>query len=632
MNQPPDDAISGYHRVSTRRPNSAARRRKVRPFLEFLERREVLSPFTWTGGANDGNWDSTGNWADGSVPKTGLADIVLPSTAQNQTISLQSDDSNLQITSLTMEGGTYTLQGPSSNANQQLSLAPGASLDIENGGTLNVCASSSPNSLALNFLGSTTKTGTGILTLNNASDTYSGNPSSLLVFDISSGLTTIGNTSSLTKSLIQDGAGLLISDGVTASIGSLTGSGSVQLGLFGNQTSSTVLSLNTPQGETDQFTGSVLGPGGTISMVGAGNLTIDNINPANAGTFTVNVQSGSLSVPGTLNAQQLNVTPASGQTATLGGPTIANIVQTNFNSGATFSAALNGTAQYQYTQITATGTTNPINLGGSTLALSLGYTPAVGDTFTIISSAHGITGQFGNVANGQTITVNGHPFLVNYTATAVTLTAQAALVNPAPVLSTSTSLTSTNYALYVGQAISLMANVQAAGAAVPAGAGTVTFVSGGVNLGTSAVGSGGNAVLTTSALPVGSDSVVAYYNGTSSYKASASNTISEAVQKYPTTTSLALTSQRVKKKLTYYMTATVRSQVSGSPQLFGTVVFEKNGAVIGSASIVNGVAQVSIGRTAPKKGSFVAIFQANGTLASSTSNTLTYGKKPKPKK
>src|SRR5208283_6192597 len=90
MNQPPDDAISGYLRVSTRRPNSAARRRKVRPFLEFLERREVLSTFTWTGGASNGNWDNSGNWLDGSEPpKTGLADIVLQSTAQNQTISLQ---------------------------------------------------------------------------------------------------------------------------------------------------------------------------------------------------------------------------------------------------------------------------------------------------------------------------------------------------------------------------------------------------------------------------------------------------------------------------------------------------------------------------------------------------------------
>ncbi|MGD0042822.1 MAG: hypothetical protein ABSE84_20850, partial [Isosphaeraceae bacterium] len=226
LNQPSGDATSWFLRVATRRPKSATRRRKVRPFLESLERREVLSTFTWIGSAG-GSWDTGTNWSGGVAPKSGpVAIVLLPSTAQNQTISLQSDDSNLQITSLTMEGGTYTLQGPSSNANQQLSLAPGASLDIENGGTLNVCASSSPNSLALNFLGSTTKTGTGTLTLNNASDTYSGNPSSLLLFDISNGLTTIGNTSSLTKSLIQaDGAGLLIGDGVTASIGSLTGSG-----------------------------------------------------------------------------------------------------------------------------------------------------------------------------------------------------------------------------------------------------------------------------------------------------------------------------------------------------------------------------------------------------------------------
>ena len=185
-------------RVSMFRSTSSTRRRTARPSLEFLERREVLSTFTWTGTAGDGIWDTGTNWQGDVAPKTGPVDLVFPNTSTNPTITLQSDDTGLVVNSLTVQGGNYTLQGPTSNASQQLTLAAGATVSLEStfGGTLTICTSSAPNSLAPNFLGSTTLDSGGKLTLNNSTVSYSGVPSSLLMFQVDASNLTLGSSAS----------------------------------------------------------------------------------------------------------------------------------------------------------------------------------------------------------------------------------------------------------------------------------------------------------------------------------------------------------------------------------------------------------------------------------------------------
>jgi hypothetical protein len=58
--------------------------------------------------------------------------------------------------------------------------------------------------------------------------------------------------------------------------------------------------------------------------------------------------------------------------------------------------------------IAVQGPSGPINLGGSTLNLTLGLAPQVGDTFTLLSSAAGpISGTFAGLAEGATFTQGG---------------------------------------------------------------------------------------------------------------------------------------------------------------------------------------------------------------------------------
>ena len=206
--------------------------------------------------------------------------------------------------------------------------------------------------------------------------------------------------------------------------GRSTGGGTLQIGVRSDP-ATTGVDLNTPQGVSDQFSGVIDGSGGLIAMVGLGSNTIGSINPDGTGTFDISVASGSVFVSNTLKVRQLNVFGVPGQIATFGGPSTMSVSDVaTFNSSSTFNVALNGTGAGQSTQLEDTKSTgNPVSLGGSTLSVSLGYTPNAGDTFTIISAAGGITGQFSNITDGQILTVNNVSFRYNQTSTAATLTA-----------------------------------------------------------------------------------------------------------------------------------------------------------------------------------------------------------------
>jgi hypothetical protein len=668
------------------------------------------------------------------VPPVGApVDIVLPSTVNYQFINLQSDDVNLQINSITDQGGAiYTLQGPSAGAEQQLTLANNATLKVENSGILDICpdpaiqpplTGSLPDSLKLNFLGATTVTGVGTVALNSLSSSHSS--VGLETIDVSGVSLRLGTSSDFSGSLFQvdSNAELLVLDHAIPKIGSLTGGGRVQIGQRQGNTSDTGLTIATPAGESDSFTGAIQGEGGTggtITMQGAGTLSVGSINQDNLGPFTVNVQSGWFKVTGDLNAASLAVSPG----ARFGGPTTASISQTiTLSSGAIFGAELDGTEAGQYTTLTSTG--SPINLGSSRLAVNLGqgYIPAVGSTFTILSAPAGITGSFVNVPTTDPVVLGNkspnYPFEVIYgqnsvmlkaipatsthlqsspnpstQGTSVTLTATVssgvnpvtagtvtfylfqgqslvAQGNPVPVDSTGTATTSlttlpagtdTIVALYngevgtfgpswgvgsetvspvgqptitsaatshppfyVGQPFLLAAKVTSG--LQPVSAGTVTFV---VNVGSMHLTAGivplradGIAFMFPT-LPAGSFTLDAVYNPPlgSGFLTSTSNVLPVTVNLWPTATSLRVTSQRVGRIVQWFLSAGVVGTASGSPAVSGVVAFERNGIVIGTASVVGGTAKFSLGRTRPRGFSFLAIFQANGGFASSTSNTV----------
>ncbi|MEI6568949.1 MAG: Ig-like domain repeat protein, partial [Verrucomicrobiota bacterium] len=249
----------------------------------------------------------------------------------------------------------------------------------------------------------------------------------------------------------------------------------------------------------------------------AGVLQVDGTFPA---TGTAIFRSGAtLSGAGSLGQVTVlsgaHFSPASGP----GTLTVSGLI---LDSGALFDQQINGTAagtQYDVTQVA--GSPGTAALGNATLNVTLGYSPAAGDTYAILNASGGVTGTFkdalGNVlADGATFLVSTQMFRINYTTTNVALTA---------VLPTSTVLASSLNPSTYGTSITLTSTVSPG-----AVTGTVTFKDGTNTLGTGTI-SDGVAIFTTSGLNAGSHSLTATYGGDNGYAASTSSPLAQVVDK-----------------------------------------------------------------------------------------------------
>jgi hypothetical protein len=143
-------------------------------------------------------------------------------------------------------------------------------------------------------------------------------------------------------------------------------------------------------------------PNGTATVTG--NLTTTDspitFNQAvalNAG-LTLSVGSSTVSFAGG------TVAPDPGLLTVAGGVALTG--------ASTYSAVLNGAEPGSYSQVTASG---PINLGGNTLSLLLGFDPPLGSTFTLLSTDTGpILGTFAGLDEGATFTQGGFMFQITY--------------------------------------------------------------------------------------------------------------------------------------------------------------------------------------------------------------------------
>jgi len=84
-------------------------------------------------------------------------------------------------------------------------------------------------------------------------------------------------------------------------------------------------------------------------------------------------------------------------------------------SGSMFDVEANGTTPGSgYSQLATSGT---VNITGSTLNFTLGFTPSIGASFTIISNtgAGAVVGTFNGLPQNGTFIVNGMTFQISYT-------------------------------------------------------------------------------------------------------------------------------------------------------------------------------------------------------------------------
>jgi len=129
-------------------------------------------------------------------------------------------------------------------------------------------------------------------------------------------------------------------------------------------------------------------------------------------------------VRGNLSASEGAIAPGSGGTTTA---TLTSTGDVDFSSVIDLEINLNGTTvSSQYDRLVSNG--GDISLSNANLVVALGFTPTVGQTFTIVQTTNGAGNTiFGQFAQDNEIVVNGQIFSITYESQRVFLTAQGAL-------------------------------------------------------------------------------------------------------------------------------------------------------------------------------------------------------------
>jgi titin len=328
-------------------------------------------------------------------------------------------------------GGNVTDTGTSSISGNLALGAAARTFTVNAASTLNVSAVVS-GGVGL------TKARTGTLAL-TAANTYTGGTA------LSAGALTVGNNSALgtgtltlTGGTIQAAGGpVMLANALTLG-GNFTVAGTAALTFSGAATLTTTIwtaatTVTTTNTGPTTFAGAIGQSASGLGLTKAGSGTLV-LSGTNTYTGTTTVSAGTLLVNGTQAGSPVSVhsggtlggTGVVGNISALSGGHVAPGVspsQTGFltaagvtlPAGSTFNVQANGTtAGSGYSQLSASGTGN---ITGSTLNFTLGYTPAIGDAFTIINNtgASAVVGTFqGLPTSGSTFTVNGMTFSINY--------------------------------------------------------------------------------------------------------------------------------------------------------------------------------------------------------------------------
>jgi autotransporter-associated beta strand protein len=277
--------------------------------------------------------------------------------------------------------------------------------------------------------GDLTKTGAGTLTLSNSTNNYTG-ATSIMAGTLKAGVDL--GLSSASAVTVASGATLDLNN-FTVTIASLAGAGMVAflssgiLTTGGNNASTTFSGVLTGGGSGGSFrliktgTGTFTLSGNSPSFIGPTSITGGTLlvtgSLANSAVFVF--ASATLAGTGTVGAVQVN----DGNLSPGAGPGMTGILTVNgtvsFSAGARFVVEINGTAAGTgFDQLVVMGTV----MAAGTLSATLGFTPAVGASFTLISSTASVTGMFMGLPEGATVTLNGLLFRISYQGNGVTLT------------------------------------------------------------------------------------------------------------------------------------------------------------------------------------------------------------------
>jgi hypothetical protein len=354
------------------------------------------------------------------------------------------------------------------------------------------------------------------------------------------------------------------------------------------------------------------------SQPGASVTFTANITPSTA-TGTVQFLDGGTTLgTGTVSAGSASFTTTS---LALGTHSITAVYSGDANDATATSAALqqavnkvntttslNGSAAVSTlgTAVTFTATVSPASATGtvqfsafatnSGSSYSLGSAPVVSGVATLtttalVSGPNAVTAIYSGDSQNAGSTSAAFNEMVRFTSGA----GLTSSLNPS-TSGASVTLTATVYPPNSGQT------------------GSVQFFNGSVLLGTSALSTGLTAQFTTTALPVGTNSLTAVYSGDTNWAGSTSAALSQTVNKVVTTTTLisSLNPSTVGASVT--LTATVSPSTAT-----GTVQFLDGATVLGTSTLASGSASFSATSLTQGTHSITAVYSGDANNATSTS-------------
>jgi hypothetical protein len=308
----------------------------------------------------------------------------------------------------------------------------------------------------------------------------------------------------------------------------------------------------------------------------------------------------------------INWTPPSLGTYSLFGAYMGDAVY--MSSG---SSLLDQSVQQGNSTTTLTSSVNPSNPGQAvTLTATVSPSRATGTVqfmngSTVLGSAtlaNGTaaltTSQFSTGSNSLTAQYGGDSRYLSSASPTLTQTVRQA---------SATSLTSSPNPSTFGGSVTLTATVTPSAAT-----GTVQFFSGATLLGSATI-AGGKALLSTTALPAGSDSLTAVYSGDANDAVSTSPAVNQTVNKAASTTTL--TASPSSSNVGQLVTFTARVTPTAAT---GTVQFLDGSSVIGTATLNSGTAVFQTSTLSQGNHSIRASYLGDANVNASQSSILSY--------
>ena len=362
----------------------------------------------------------------------------------------------------------------------------------------------------------------------------------------------------------------------------------------------TIVDAGTPASFVANLTTPGVGPTGTLQLLDGGR-TVGNVSVTESGNFSFSIT-----------------------TLAIGTHGLTAIYSGDGNNSSATSSTVSVTIRQAPTATALSASANPLTAGGA-LTLTAQITSDSPDAAGQVSFFDG-PALLGNAALNSNeratlsptgLTIGSHALTAVYSGDTNHAGSTSTPLTELVVQSATINLTSNNNPSASGQEVTFTAQVGPGGSFIPTG--TATFRDNGALLGTVPLNSGGAAVLTSSALAVGSHIVTVNYGGDRNFSTVSAQLI-QTVTNANTRMTIAASANPSVYGQPLRLTASVTSNGGTAT---GRVTFTDGGKAIGSAPLnSSGVAELTLSTLAPGAHTIVATYAGDGKADPSASTPL----------